>query len=349
MSKIPSSTSQWVLESSTGSSDLTLKQDIPLPPIGRHDVLVKIHAVALNSRDNQILHNTYLWGSTPGVVPLSDGAGLVIAVGEAVTRFTTGSRVAATFHRGWLSGKLSSIAQVSQIGAHSDGLLRQYIVFHEDELVAIPSNCSFVQASTLPCAALTAWNALFCGSVSLKPGDVVLAQGSGGVSLFTIQFSKAAGATVIATTGQLGGERERYLRQLGATTVLSYKDADWGKKVKAATGGRGVDFIVEVSGAADQCAAALRLGGQIAVVGGVGGPGGSVFDMRNILGELRRVVVGSREQFEDMNRAIEANDIQPVIDETVWAFEQAKEAFEYAQSGKTMGKVVIRLEDYERH
>lgn len=266
--------------------------------------------------------------------------------------------MAATFHRRWLSGQLASIAQASQIGAHADGLLRQHAVFHEDELVAIPApttrgssfSFSFAQASTLPCAALTAWNALFCGSgsgASVKPGDVVLAQGSGGVSLFAIQFARAAGATVIATTGQplgVGGEREAMLRRLGASTVLSYRDADWGRQAKAATaGGRGVDFIVETSGAGDQSAAALRLGGRIAVVGGVAGSGASTFDMRVTLGELRRVAVGSRDQFEDMVRAIETNGIQPVVDETVWRFDQAKEAFEYAQSGKMLGKVVIQI------
>lgn len=274
---------------------------------------------------------------------MSDGAGSVLATGDAVTRFRIGSRVAATFHRQWISGKLSSIGQISHIGAHSDGLLREYAVFHEDELVAIPSNCDFVQASTLPCAALTAWNALFCGCVSLKPGDVVLTQGSGGVSQFAIQFAKVAGATVIATTGQLGGEREAHLRQLGAKTVLSYRDSDWGKQVKAATDGKGADFIVEVSGAAEQSAAALRLGGQIAVIGGSEGAGGSIFNMRTTMGELRRGTVGNRDQFEDMNRAIAANEIQPIVDRTVWKFEQAREAFEYAQSGKAMGKIIIQV------
>ncbi|KAK7749298.1 hypothetical protein SLS62_008267 [Diatrype stigma] len=281
MAEVPSTTSQWVIESPTGTAGLKLKHDVPLPALGPHDVLVKIHAVSLNARDNQIINNNYTWGVTPGVVPLSDGAG----------------------------------------------------------------SFSFAQASTLPCAALTAWNALFCGSGgSVKPGDVVLTQGSGGVSLFAIQFARAAGATVIATTGRLGGEREARLRRLGAATVLSYREADWGQRAKAATaGGRGVDLVVETSGAGDQSAAALKLGGRIAVVGGVAGSGASTFDMRITLGELRRVAVGSRDQFEDMIRAIETNGIQPVVDEMVWRFDQAREAFEHAQSGKMLGKVVIRI------
>jgi NADPH:quinone reductase-like Zn-dependent oxidoreductase len=168
-------------------------------------------------------------------------------------------------------------------------------------------------------------------------------QGSGGVSLFALQFARMAGATVIATTGELGGDREAKLRELGAKTVLSYRDADWGKQAKEATGGRGVDFIVEVSGAAEQSAVALRLGGQIAIVGGLSASGGSLFDMRKTLGELRRIFTGSREDFENMNRAIEANGIEPIVDSKVWKFEQAKEALEYAAGGKMFGKVVIQV------
>lgn len=284
-----------------------------------------------------------MWGVTAPVVPLTDCAGAVIATGPSVTLFEPGARCAPTFHRKWISGPANSPSQFTQVGAHTDGVLRQYAVFHEDELVAVPSHLSFEEASTLPCAALTAWNSLFAGSRSCRPGDAVLVQGSGGVSLFACQFARAAGATVIATTGELGGEREASLRALGASVVLSYRDADWGRKVKEATAGRGVDFVVEVSGAGHQTAKAIRIGGIIAVVGGVGGSGGSSFDMRSTLGELRRIVVGSREMFEDMNRAIEANCIKPVVDAQVWRFEEAHKAFEYAGGGKAKGKVVIRV------
>ncbi|PKK43635.1 hypothetical protein CI102_14163, partial [Trichoderma harzianum] len=276
-----------------------------------------------------------------GVIPTSDCAGSVLAVGEAVSRVRLGSRVAATFHRKWLKGELTSIAEASQIGAHSDGVLRQYVVFSEEELVIVPSHLNFIEASTLPCAAVTAWNSLFCGRRSVKPGDVVLTQGSGGVSLFAIQFAKAAGATVIATTGELHSERENLLRQVGANIVLSYRDSDWGEQAKAATDGRGVDFLLEMSGAAAQSAAALRVGGDIIVIGGSEGSGGSIFDMRFVLGEVRRAAVGSREHFECMNRAISACHLQPVIDKTDWSFEQAREALQHAKSGKIVGKVVI--------
>lgn len=358
MSGLPSSTSQWVIEKEQG---LILKHDVPLPPLGAYDVLVKIHAVSLNARDHQILNvlvslalytinsklmnsqNTYMWGYKPGVIPTSDCAGSVLAIGGAVSRVKVGSRVAATFHRKWLKGELTSLAEASQVGAHSDGVLRQYAVFSEDELVVIPSHLNFIEASTLPCAAVTAWNSLFCGRKSVKPGDVVLTQGSGGVSLFAIQFAKAAGATVIATTGELRSEREILLRQVGANIVLSYRDSNWGEQAKGATDGRGVDFLLEMSGAAAQSAAALRVGGEIIVIGGSEGSGGSTFDMRLVLGELRRAAVGSREQFECMNRAINACRLKPVVDKTNWSFEQAREALQYAEFGKMAGKVVIKV------
>ncbi|KAF8857604.1 NAD(P)-binding protein [Acephala macrosclerotiorum] len=335
----PTTTSQWILESFTGSSGLKLQQNVPLPAIGPYDVVLKVYAASINSRDNQITKAK----PTLPVVPLSDCAGTIIATGASVTRFQPGSRVAATFHRKWLSGRLTSLSETSQLGAKQDGVLRQYIVLHEDELVAIPSGLSFVEASTLPCAALTAWNALFCGSRSCKPGDVVLVQGSGGVSLFAIQFARAVGATVIATTGQLGGEREEKLKALGASTVLSYRDEDWGYQAKAATGGRGVDFIIEMSGSGNQDAKAIAFNGQIAVIGGLGGGGSAMFDMRVTLAELRRIFTGSREQFEEMNRAIEGNGIRPVVDSKVWGFEEAREAFDHAALGKMWGKVVIKV------
>lgn len=310
--------------------------------LGPNDVLVKIEACSLNARDNQIANNTYGTGSKPPVVPLSDCAGKVIATSKTANRFDVGARVCATFHRDWIAGPLR-YTRVSSVGAKTIGVLRQYAVFHEDELVAVPTNFTPEEAATLPCAAVTAWNALFCGGRSLKPGDIVLTQGSGGVSLFAIQFARLAGAIVIATTGQLGGDREKKLRELGANEVINYKDANWGEQAKAITPGkRGVDFIVEVSGAAEQSTKALALGGTISAIGGFAGHGASLFNMRTTMGELRRIVVGSRSDFEDMNKAIEANGIKPVVDPTVFRFTQAREAYEYAESGKMCGKVVIR-------
>ena len=280
------------------------------------------------------------------VVPCTDCAGTITAIGSKVTRFQNGSRAASTFHPRWHSGRPSSRQQLSQIGSLEDGVLKQYAVFHEDALVPLPRNLSFREGSTLPCAALTAWNGLFGGSRWCKPGDIVLVQGSGGVSLFACQFAKAAGASVIATTGELGGEREKTLRALGAKEVVSYRDQSWGQKVRSLTpDARGVDFIIETSGAGDQDARCLAIGGQIAAIGGSGASGGNVFDMRATFGELRRITVGSRQHFEEMNRAIEGCDIHPVVDEKAFGFEEAREALEYAGSGKMWGKVVIQVDD----
>jgi NADPH:quinone reductase-like Zn-dependent oxidoreductase len=284
-----------------------------------------------------------MWKISPPVVPASDCAGVVIDMGVSVKRVSLGSRCAATFHRGWLAGRLISQSQASSIGAGDDGVLRQYIVLSEEEVVEIPASLDFVAASTLPCAALTAWNALFCGSRSCRPGDNVLVQGSGGVSLFACQFARAVGATVIATTGELGGEREQKLKELGASFVVSYREADWGSQVKSLTGGHGADIIVEVSGSGEQDAKALSLNGQIAVIGGLGAGGSSTFDMRVTLGELRRIMVGSREQFEDMNRATEAQGIRPVVDSKTWTFDEVREAYKHAATGKMWGKVVINV------
>ncbi|KUJ23453.1 NAD(P)-binding protein [Mollisia scopiformis] len=341
----PSTTSQWILESFTGPPGLRLQHDIPLPALGPNDVVLKVRAASLNSRDNQITLNKYVSEPVLPVVPLSDCAGTIIATGKSVKRFQVGSRCAATFHRKWLFGRLTSPSQTSKLGSDEDGVLRRYIILNEEDLVEIPSSLSFAEASTLPCAALTAWNALFCGSRPCKPGDAVLVQGSGGVSLFACQFARAVGATIIATTGELGGEREEKLKALGASKVLSYRDKDWGSQVRAATGGRGVDFIIEVSGSGDQDAKAIALNGQIAVIGGLGGGGSAIFDMRVTMAELRRIFTGSREQFEDMNRAIEVNKIGPIVDSKVWRFEDAREAFDHAASGKMWGEVVINMAD----
>jgi NADPH:quinone reductase-like Zn-dependent oxidoreductase len=288
-----------------------------------------------------------MWKISLPVVPASDCAGVVIDMGVSVKRVSLGSRCAATFHRGWLAGRLISQSQASSIGAGDDGVLRQYIVLSEEEVVEIPASLDFVAASTLPCAALTAWNALFCGSRSCRPGDNVLVQGSGGVSLFACQFARAAGATVIATTGELGGEREQKLKELGASFVVSYREADWSSQVKSLTGGHSADIIVEVSGSGEQDAKALSLNGQIAVIGGLGAGGSSTFDMRVTLGELRRIMVGSREQFEDMNRAIEAQGIRPVVDSKTWTFDEVREAYKHAATGKMWGRLSSTLQRTE--
>ena len=343
---------------------------MPIPTIQPHDVLVKVHAVSLNSRDIQIanvncsqsffnleepptyvllsnkIQGTYKWGASTPITPCSDCAGTIVSIGSNVSSLKPDDHVAATFHHGWISGVYpADPSQLSQSGAHEDGVLRQYAVFHKDDLVRLPPSLNLEEASCLPCAGVTAWSALFNGRRSVKPGDAVLVQGSGNVSLFAIQFAKAAGAFVVATTSELGGEREEKLRELGVNHVVSYLDPDWGAQVKSSTpGGRGVDFVVETAGEGEQDREAVAVGAQIAVVGGKGASGGNEFDVRSTVAEVRKILVGSKEDFEDMVKAVEVCGIRPVVDERIFGYQDVKETYEYATMGKPWGKVVIRVD-----
>lgn len=286
-----------------------------------------------------------MWGVKTPVTPCTDCSGIIIATGNKVTRFALGDRVAATFHRGWLFGRAfpSSVAQFSQAGAHEHGVLTRHAIFSQEHLVAVPDYLSFEEASTLPCAGLTAWSSLFGGSETLKPGNVVLIQGSGGVSLFAAQFARVAGARVIATTSKPDSDRGQRLLALGVSDVVSYMDAGWGQQVKRLTRGRGVDFIVETSGSGHEDRDAIAVGGHIAVVGGEGASGKNSFDMRTTLANVRKVTVGSRELFEEMMRAMETCEIRPVLDSKIFTFAEAEAAFRYAAQGSNWGKIVIKI------
>jgi NADPH:quinone reductase-like Zn-dependent oxidoreductase len=293
---------------------------------------------------------TYPFPLEKGVVPGSDGAGVVIAIGERVTRFKEGDKVCTTLNQGHLAGSLNPQILQTSLGGSLDGTLRQYGVFEESGLVHMPKTLSFNEASTLPCAAVTAWNVLYgLQGRPLKPGDTVLTQGTGGVSTFALQFAVAAGATVIATTSS--AEKEKKLRSLGAHHVINYKtDTKWGETAKKLTpGGEGVDFVVEVGGATTlkQSIAAIRIDGIITIVGAIGGqPGGQqepgLLEAWYSTCTVRGVAVGSRAQFEEMNRAIEANGLKPVLDEKVFKLEQLKDACQRMWDQKNSGKVVIK-------
>jgi NADPH:quinone reductase-like Zn-dependent oxidoreductase len=323
--------------------------DLPSPP----DLKYSDRAHLKNSL-TEFNQGTYLTPPKTPVIPFTDAAGEIIAVGSGVSQFEPGARCISTFHPRWLSGYVaSSMSQLTNIGATSDGVIRQYIVFNEDALVPVPTHLSYEEAATLPCAGVTAWSALFGGRRGIRPGDCVLVQGSGGVSLFALMFAKAAGAFVIATTRELGGKREKKLKELGADVVLSYRDDDWGTQAKnASPARRGADFIVETSGAGQQNSKALAMGGSIAAVGGGNGGGGS--SMLNVREfgptDIRRLTVGSREQFEEMNRAMEVNALRPVVDQKFWRFRELKEMLDYARTGKVWGKVVVTVceEEEER-
>lgn len=273
----------------------------------------------------------------------------MVAIGNRVTRFKEGDKVCTTLNQGHLAGSLNPQSLQTSLGGNLDGTFRQYGVFEESGLVHIPKNLNFKEASTLPCAAVTAWNVLYgLQGMPLKPGDTVLTQGTGGVSTFALQVAVAAGATVIATTSS--AEKEEKLRRLGAHHVINYKrDTSWGETAKKLTlGGEGVDFIVEVGGATTlkQSLAAIKIDGIIAVAGAIGGPSEGkpepgLLEAWYSTCTVRGVAVGSRAQFEEMNRAIEANGLKPVLDEKVFKLEQLKNAYQYMWDQKHSGKVVI--------
>ncbi|RYP19073.1 hypothetical protein DL765_003569 [Monosporascus sp. GIB2] len=343
---VPSSQKQWSVSGKDKDFDGLQLVDAPVPKVGENDVLVKLHAASLNYRDLIIPKGMYPFPTNFPVVACSDGAGEVVEVGSKVSRFAKGDRVVTLFNQGHQFGPVDIAASHTGLGGAIDGTLRQFAVFNENGLVRAPRNLDYAEASTLTCAALTSWNALY-GLKPLKPGETVLVQGTGGVSVFALQFAKAAGATVIATTSS--NEKAQTLKKLGAHHVINYKeDANWGETAKKLTpGGAGVDHIVEVGGAGtlEQSLKAVKFEGIISIIGFLGGAKDmpSIIECLGHICTARGVYVGSRALMEDMVRAIEANDIHPVVDERVFDFESAREAYEYQWSQKHFGKVVIKI------
>ncbi len=318
-------------------------ESLPDPTPGQGEVLLRIRAVSLNFRDLIVSNGTYNPKLRLPFVPVSDGAGEVIATGENASRFTAGARVVAPFMPGWLEGPPDEEKARSALGAGGKGMLAELVALPEQALLPIPAHLSFEEAASLPCAGVTAWNALFA-SGGLEPGDTVLTLGTGGVSLFAIQFARLAGARVIATSGN--DQKLARALELGATLGINYRTtSDWDKKVRELTGGKGVDQIVEVGGAGTlpKSLRAVRLGGYIALIGVLSGAGDVNFVpilMKHI--RVQGIFVGSRAMFESMNRAIEAGGLHPVIDR-VFEFEEAPQAFKHLESGTHFGKVVIRM------
>lgn len=317
--------------------------DRPLPKPGPRQILVKMRAVSLNYRDLLIVKGQYP-GLRPPLVPVSDGVGEVVEAGEGATRFKSGDRVAGIFLQRWIAGSFSRESARSALGGDLDGVLSEYVLFDQEGLVSLPQHLTDEEAATLPCAAVTSWNALMCAG-QVKPGDSVLVLGTGGVSVFALQFAKLAGARVIITSSS--DEKLERARRLGADDAINYKNiANWEERVLELTGGVGVDHVVEVGGAATlpkslRCA---RIGGQVSLIGILGG--GSVelliplVLVKNL--RLQGIYVGSREMFEAMNRAIDRSRLRPVVDR-VFRFEEAREAFRYLESGAHFGKIAIRL------
>jgi len=312
------------------------------PPLGDGDVRVRVRAVSLNYRDLGVVRGAKKRKAP--IIPVSDGAGEVIQVGPAVTRWKAGDRVAASFFPTWQDGPLSDYHHANALGGGRDGMLAEEVVLPETAWVAIPAHLSFEEAATLPCAGVTAYHALF-EAHTLRPGEVVLAQGTGGVSLFVLQLAKAAGAQVVLTS-QSAEKRER-ARGLGADHLIDYKEnPTWGETARAFTGGRGVDVAVEVGGPGtfDQSVAALRYHGTMSLLGVLTGTRGEV-NTYAVFHKAVRVVgvyVGSVAMFEALNRALAAAQIKPIVDR-VFPFAEARAAYEYLASAKHFGKVVIRI------
>ncbi|KAK5112630.1 hypothetical protein LTR62_003945 [Meristemomyces frigidus] len=344
----PTTQKQWTVAGKTGFDDLKLNEQASVPEIGDKDVLVKFHGASLNYRDLIIAKGMYPFAQRDNVVPASDGAGVVESVGKHVHRFKKGDKVLTLFNQAHIAGSLDAYSSTTGVGGTVDGALQQYGAYDEDGLVHMPRNLNFLEGATLCCAGLTAWNALF-GLKRLTPGDWVLTQGTGGVSVFAVQFAKACGAKVIATTSSK--EKADRLTKLGADHVINYKeDAEWGASAKKLTGGVGVQHILEVGGpnTMKQSLEAIGIDGVISIIGFLGGFKGekppSFSDCLSHICTARGVLVGSRLQFEEMNRAIEANDIKPLVDEKVFKLEEAREAYQYMWDQKHFGKLCISIE-----
>ncbi|HVB99678.1 MAG TPA: NAD(P)-dependent alcohol dehydrogenase [Candidatus Dormibacteraeota bacterium] len=312
------------------------------PGVGQ--VVMRVRAVSLNFRDRLVIHGSYSRKLPLPVVPCSDAAGEVMAVGEGVGRFHVGDRVMANFMPGWIEGEVTQEKAKTALGAGVDGVLAEQIVMDQRSLVEVPAMLSLDEAATLPCAAVTAWNALMEAG-HMKAGDTVLLLGTGGVSLFALQLARIAGALVIITSSS--DEKLARARTLGAAVGINYGTTpDWEEHVRELTGGRGVDHVVEVGGAQtlEKSARAARFGGHIALVGNLTGRAGvDIVPLFMKCLRLSGILVGSRAMFEEMNRAIANAGMRPVVDR-VFAFEQAAEALHYMENGTHFGKIVIRVD-----
>lgn len=330
------------LPQATGIEALT-KVDLPQPKPAHRQVLVKVLACSLNFRDLAIVLGRYRMPTKANVVPLSDGAGEVVEVGPGVTRVKVGDRVAGNFFQRWPGGHASADTQASALGGSIDGMLREYAVLEEDGVVKLPAHLSYQEGACLPCAGVTAWNALVEHG-RLIAGQTVLVQGTGGVSMLALQFCKLFGADVIATSSS-DAKLER-AKKLGAAHGVNYKTTpDWDKAAVELTGGVGVDQVVEVGGAGTiaKSLGALRMGGKISMIGVLSGA--ADLNPMLIMGKranMQGISVGSTQMFEAMNRAITVARMKPVIDK-VFPFEETPAAFRHMQSAQHFGKIVIDL------
>jgi NADPH:quinone reductase-like Zn-dependent oxidoreductase len=317
-------------------------EDRAQPTAKAGDVLVRMRASSLNYHDFVVV-----MGGIPtddGRIPMSDGAGEVVAVGEGVTKFKTGDQVVSLFFPDWQRGEIDALGFGGVPGDGADGFAAEYVAMPETAFTRMPEGYSFTEAATLPCAALTAWRGMFVEG-NVKPGDWVLTQGTGGVSVFALQFAKAAGARVIATSSS--DEKLERMKALGADHLINYKTTpEWGRKAFELTGGRGVDEVVEIGGPGTlaQSIHACRVGGHISLIGVLTGVSGEVptaaFFSKNLT--MSGITVGSAKHQEDMIAAIEASGIKPVLDKD-FPLDQISAAFGHQASQKHFGKITLSI------
>ena len=317
--------------------------DYPERDLGLGEVRIRVHAVSLNYRDLMVASGNYLVSVEDPIIPCSDGAGEVLAVGPGVTRVQVGDRVAGSFFPHWLEGAPTPDKTRHGLGGDIDGMLAEEVILHEDVLAIVPASLSFIEASTMPCAAVTAWNAIFVSSNHVKPGDTVLLLGTGGVSILGLQLARAAGLRTIVTSSS--DDKLARARELGAHHTINYQAIpEWHDKVLHLTHGVGAQVVLEVGGkgTVNKSVSSAAMGGTVAVIGGVSGFGGEV-NPASLLASAKRLVgiyVGSRAMLEDVMRFVDVGGVKPVIDR-VFPFGQAREAYRHMASGAHFGKVVI--------
>lgn len=316
------------------------QQNISVEEPAEGEVRIRIHAASLNKRDLMVANGTYPDVKDGGLIPLSDGAGEVVAVGRSVDSLELGDRVVNLFWRDWMDGEAASDGVA--MGGAIDGVLAEEIVLPAHALVKIPDFLSFEEAATLPCAALTAWNALM-ETGDLKPGQTVVTLGTGGVSLFALQFAKAAGAHVIVTSSS--DEKLARARDMGADMTINYRTTpDWAAEVLKLTENKGADVVIETGGPGtlDQSLQAAAFNGQVTMIGVQAGIGESISPLPILFKKLRLqgVMVGNRKMFENMLSQMTADEIRPVVDQR-FSFENTAEAFETMGAANHFGKIVI--------
>jgi NADPH:quinone reductase-like Zn-dependent oxidoreductase len=328
----------WIVPAGCKSVDELRLVERPDRPAGPHDVVVRVRATSLNYRDQAVVAGQYFGGAVSrDTIPLSDGAGDVVSVGSAVSRFKPGDRAAATFFQPG--------APPAALGSPLDGMLAEHVVVSEDGLVTIPDHLTYEEAACLPCAGVTAWHALFRAGRPVKAGDIVLVLGTGGVSVAALQFARAAGARVIATTSS--DDKGARATALGASDVVNYRHTpEWEQEVRRLTAGRGVDCVVEIGGAGTLSRSMRSLGrsGKIALIGFLAGRDGDTNPTPLMMtgGSLHGIFVGDRDMFEEMNRALIVNRIRPLVDR-VFPFEEAPAAYHYQASRAFVGKIVVTV------